>query len=298
MKLIHLPLIALSGLVGAAAQAADADALFDLRETIAPQECSLPPEIESQPFDAGTLHKIPCRATFSDLVYVMVYDEGGILTPLFFPIPGFSFVPTSQTSGRPSHRVKTGRMTVSPLVSSPDVQPDFRVISSSQRIAPGSGDGRISHSYQVNDTRPELLDAFVDLDGQDRVWLWMPESPYETPKQGALMTELGLSFDLDGFTVLETPALTLEDPKQISSHLNLYFPTQEEGRPQIETAMQQTGDQIAATILSSGWADDSVSGRAYRVLMQQRGAQWTVTGLGALNVCYRGDARLSQGPCP
>jgi hypothetical protein len=232
------------------------------------------------------------------MVYVIVYDEGGILTPLFFPTPGFSFEPAPKTSGRPSHRVKTGRMTVSPLVSSPDIQPNFRVISSTQRIAPGIGDGIISHSYQVNDARPELLDAYVDIDGQDRVWLSLPESPYENANKGPVMTELGLSFDLDGFAMLDTPALTLDDPKQISSHLDLFFPTQEEGRPQIEIAMQQTGDQIAATILSSGWADDSVSGRAYRVLMQQRGAEWTVTGMGALNVCYRGEARLSQGSCP
>ncbi len=300
MNLIPLSLVVLAGMTAVAAQAAEDDALRVLRSAIAPSECSDKADIISQSFGEGQLHQISCRATFADLVYVMVYEVDGDLTPLFFPTHEFTLEPDTKTGGKP-YRVHRGRIVATPLVTSPEIHAGFRVISTRQRIAPGIADGQISHSYQINHAGPELLDAYVDIETEERIWLWPPQDPADQSAGASLLEQLGADYELEGFAPLDTPALTLKDPREIAEHLDLDFPnTQagEEGRARIEIAMHQLGTKVSATILSRGWADDSVEGRAFRVLMEQRGDVWAVTALGAANLCYRGETRVSQSNCP
>lgn len=292
MKLSPMSLIAFVGLLPNLAHSADTDTLMSLRDAIAPQECSLSEDIESQPFGSGTLYQIPCRATIADMLYVMILETETGLTPLFFPLFGTSLEADPDTGGAP-FQMQTGRIGVTPIISSPDIRADVRTISTRERIAPGVADGHFSTSYQVNGFGPELLDAYVDIQGQDRMWIWPIIMP---PKD--LHQEIGLSHDLGVFRPLDTPQITLVDPKTIATHLDLDFPSVEEGHPYIDIKIEQEGNSLAANVISAGWADDSVAGEVFRVLMEKHGDLWRVTGLGVLTICGRGDKRLTDGRCP
>ena len=109
-----------------------------------------------------------------------------------------------------------------------------------------------------------------------------------------------LTFDLDGFAAIETTTDKAMRPLDLIATLPLTFPTHpdEEGRPAFSAHMIQNGKRLAAQVSETGYADDSVDGVVYRVLMEKSGDGWTMTGLGRMWICRRGDQRYSQTACP
>ncbi|MFZ7092301.1 hypothetical protein [Primorskyibacter sp. 2E233] len=271
------------------AHAAEDDALLALRDALAPGECSLPGDVISQPFGNGVLHQMPCRTTFADELSVMVFEIDGRLMPLSFAQPSFEFDYGPDELINWS-RPNLGAIHSSPLLSSGFVRPEEMLIESASRIAPGMGEGAFVYRYAVSEWGAALESAAVSLDSGE-VTIWPPQRP-------SILEELGLSFDLNGFDVLASPDWSLKTPREIVAMLDVDFPSLEEGRPRMQVAMEQSGDKVAANVLDFGWADDSVAGQVYRVLMEKRGDEWAVTELGRANVCQRGTPQVTTGRCP
>ncbi|WGW05017.1 hypothetical protein [Tropicibacter oceani] len=285
-----LAVLALS--VGAKAGAADQAALFALRDALAPGECTMTQGLTSQPFGDGVLHRVPCRMGFADQLSVMILERGGALVPLLFTEPTFDFDygPDDQIDWA---HPRIGDVFSSALISSAQVQPMTGTIESSTRIAPGVGEGAFVYRYEISEWGAVLTEAALVLDSGQQIALWPPRPP-------SILDELGLAHDLQGFEAQQTPDWTLPDPGGIVALLALGFPSQDqaEGRPRLLLEMAQEGTRIAANVLETGWADDSVAGQVFRVLLEQAGDGWVVTGLGRATVCWRGSPRVTTGACP
>lgn len=260
-----------------------------IREVMAPGQCSQPFKATAHEMQGMTVHEIACRDTAHDTLRLLVARTEDGWLPLYFADPSFDL--RADAEGR--LRVSRGGapvITTSGLVSSPVIRAGSNRIDLTHRIAPGLGEGHLTHSYVVDEYGPRLFRAELSQDGYPPVSVW-PGAP-------SPLDELGDSFDLDGFTVLPTPDWVLNDPRKIAEHFELDFPSVEEGRPRLEVTLRQRGDRITANVVNRGWPDDSVSGVAYRVLLEQQGESWTVTGLGSANVCSRGRTVVTSGRCP
>lgn len=260
-----------------------------MREVMAPGQCSQPFKSKAHEMPGITVHEVSCRDTAHDMLSVLVAETEDGWLPLYFADPSFQL--RSDAEGRlMAPRGGAPVITTSGLVSSPVFATGTNRIDLTHRIAPGLGEGHLIHRYVVDEYGPRLIRAELSQDGYPPVSLW----PYESSP----LNEMGASFDLDGFTVQPTPDWVLSDPSRIADHFELDFPSVEEGRPRLEVALLQHGDRITANVVNRGWPDDSVSGVAYRVLMEQQGENWAVTGLGRAQVCSRGDKVVTAGSCP
>ena len=284
------PLALLLAALAAPAGAAEPSDLIAMRDAAAPGECSGEEAAQSQPFSGGTLHAVPCRPTAHDLLSVLVLERDGILQPLFFANPDFQ-LDYAADGALDWGRARVDGILVSPVVSQFEADDSTGTITVSARIAPGVGEGAFVHTYVLEDFGVTLHSAYVSLDGDREIPLWPPAGP-------GLLDEIGVSHDLEGFTEEPTPDALLDTPLQAAEVLEVFFPSDEEGRPRLDLSMEQQGDAVALTLLDHGWADDSVAGKAWRVLMAREGSGWRVTGLGSANICWRGSPRVTTGLCP
>lgn len=275
--------------LGPGASNAEEVSLHLLRDVMAQGHCTLPFDPVAHEMPDLTVHEIPCRTTAHDVLSLLVAETAAGWMPLYFAQPSFDL--RTDAEGR-LFPVRDGQPTISTLalVSSPVIRAEANRVDLTHRIAPGLADAHLKHSYIVDEFGPQLTEAEVHQTGQAPLTLW--------PREPSVLEELGASFDLEGFEVQPTPDWVMSDPSQIATHLALDFPSVEEGRPRLEITLQQRGAQLTANVVNRGWADDSVSGVAYRVLMEQKGETWAVTGLGRANVCYRGPEVVTDGRCP
>ena len=287
----RLPALALClAALSAPAGAAELSELIAMRDAAAPGECALEEAASSQPFSGGTLHAVPCRPTAQDMLSVLILERDGTLQPLFFAQPDFQFQYATDGTldwANPSW----GGVLVSPVVSSFEADDATGRITMSAPIAPGLGQGAFVHDYAFDDFGVTLETARVSFDGGREVQLWPPAAP-------SVLEEIGVAHSLDGFTKEPTPDTVLASPLDVAQVVSPDFPSEEEGRPRLEISMEQRGDAVAVTLLDRGWADDSVEGKAWRVLMAREAEGWRVTGLGSANICGRGGARVTTGLCP
>ncbi|QDC10663.1 hypothetical protein FHY55_16115 [Oceanicola sp. D3] len=277
-------------LAAAPAGAAGPSDLTALRDAAAPGECTADGPARSQPFAGGTLHAVPCRATAHDQLSVLILEREGTLQPLFFANPDFQFQYAAD-GALDWRNPQWGGVLVSPVVSTFNADATTGTITVSSMIAPGLGQGAFVYEHALGDFGVTLERAVASFDSGEEVVLWPPAAP-------SLMEEIGLAHSLDGFTEEPAPDTLLTDPLDIAGVIRPDFPSAEEGRPRLALSFEQRGDRIAANLLDHGWADDSVAGRAWRVLMVRDGAGWRITGLGSANICGRGGARVTTGLCP
>lgn len=282
--------LALLASLAAPAGAAELSELLALRDAAAPGECAGRDAPRSRPFAGGTLHAMPCRPTAHDALSVLLLERDGSLQPLFFANPDFRFDYAADGTLNWGE-AQVGGITVSPVVSQFAADDATGTLTVSSRIAPGLGDGAFVSTHVLEDWGVTLHSAMVSLDSGAEFALWPPAGP-------GLMQELGGLAALDGFTPHPTPDALLARPAEALALLEVHFPTEEEGRPRMDMALTQSGAQITLTVADHGWADDSVAGRAWRVLMQREGGGWRISGLGSLTICGRGETRLTTGLCP
>lgn len=273
--------------LGAGASLAEETTLHALRDVMAPS-CTLASDPLAHQMREGTLHEIPCRTTAHDVQSLLVLDTGDRLVPLVFAQPSFDLLGDGKGGLRPN-RAAVPDISTLVLASSPVIHADSNRVDLSHRIAPGLAEGHLVHSYLVDDFGPRLIRAEIRLTGKDPVTLW--------PVPVSVMAEVGTAFDLDGFDAMQTPDWQVDDPSEVARLLGLDFPSEEGGRPRLEVEMVQYPQGISVTVVNRGWADDSVSGVAYRVLMVPRDGAWEVTGLGRANICWRGPARVTTRRC-
>ncbi len=113
-------------------------------------------------------------------------------------------------------------------------------------------------------------------------------------------SDLPLAHELKGFAPLPLNLVTTQAPSPLSllEQLTTGFPSNEEGRPKLDIQMVQDGSRITVNVIETGWPDDSVAGQATRVLMEEIDGQWTITGIGRMRICARGEMRYTSGLCP
>jgi len=108
--------------------------------------------------------------------------------------------------------------------------------------------------------------------------------------------------DLSEFNEVAIPAdgMVSGDVLPLLQAVPLSFPADpaEEGRPRLSITMEQSGETIVFDIRDTGWADDSVAGKAYRGLLEREDDGWKLTRLGSAQLCARGDKVMTKGNCP
>ncbi len=269
------------------AQAAETDVLFALRDAVAPGFCSAEEPPVSYGLTGGTLHEVPCATTAHDTLSVFIWEAEGHLRPLFFPSARVTG-PKGDTPNWSAQEVQS--FSAEALASSPVIEGDS--ITLLHRVPPGLGDGYLVHDYMLQDGQPLVTRvSYAFAIGYD-VALWPASArPDRLPP---------VPFDLDGFAEVEVPTGTHAVPWDVLQDLTMFFPAhpEEEGRPRMTVQMTQYGAQLALEVEEKGWADDSVAGQAYRVLIERVEAGWQVARIGKVNLCSRGEARKSAGKCP
>lgn len=152
------------------ASAATLEALLAHRDATAPDRCErvwqLPANgINSRHIGGGsTLYVVPCRSTFADVISMGVIEQDGTLRTLSFPDPGLALGPGWQNA-------RLNRIGVTTLLSSPRWRDDGTLVSSN-RMAPGMGDGYIVRHYRFDDGSPVLSRFAIEQPGQTDITLW------------------------------------------------------------------------------------------------------------------------------
>ncbi len=281
---ILLPALAMA--LAAPASAASVQDLTTLRDAIFPGQCPTDIAISAHEFDGGTLHQLSCGQTAQDSLANFIWESDDGLKPLFFP--------TAQLSDLGADRPNWGAMELTEfaataMASSPVVEGNQ--ITLSHRVAPGVGGGVLLHRYDLREGTPILESVSFSYGGVYDVALW--------PDSARADRLPPVPFTMQGYGEVTVDFGTYQNPLDVVGDLSIYFPAhpEEEGAPRMTVQMTQRSDTLAMEIEEKGWADDSVSGQAYRVLMQHSEAGWRVTGVGKANLCYRGKQRKTAGRC-
>lgn len=117
------------------------------------------------PLEDGTaLHVVPCRATFADVISVVILERDGVLRTLHFPDPGMRM-------GSRWQDARMDRIGVTTWLSSPTMHDDGSLVSR-QRIAPGMGDGDIVQRYRIEDGSPVLSHFTIERVSEPAITLW------------------------------------------------------------------------------------------------------------------------------
>jgi len=150
--------------------AAPPDQLFVLRDMAVADGCAPAGDpalgtIDEAAFGTGArLYIVPCRATFADVMSVVIVERSGALRTVAFPDPGVAF-------GNTWKEARMNRIGVAALLSSPRLLPDGTLVASS-RIAPGLGAGHVVQHYAFEEGVPVLTRFTIELDGQPPIVLW------------------------------------------------------------------------------------------------------------------------------
>ena len=293
MKQVVLPTAIVCNFIWSmGAHAATEPELLAIRDAIAQGECVTDAPIRSFQNELGTVHVLPCRMTAFDEVSMLILEHKGALIPMFFPQvqvePGFDDLGNITWADT----TVTG-ISSSALVTSIETNEDSVHVRTGSRIPPGLGSGHLSTSYGLTPDGPRLDHSSVELDGPEYYGFWPPKTRSATP-------ELTLAHDLVGFNEQETPDFRAATPLAVIDMIETGFPTDglEGGRPRLDITMSEEGASIAANLIETGWADDSVSGQVFRVLIARDGGEWRLTGLGHAWVCWRGERRVTTDLCP
>lgn len=152
------------------ASAATPEALFAHRDATAPDRCERVGQLSANGIDSrhigggSTLHVVPCRSTFADVISMVLIEQDGALNTLSFPDPGLALDTGWQNA-------RLNRIGVTTLLSSPRWRDDGTLVSSN-RMAPGMGDGYIVRYYRFDDGAPVLSRFAIERPGQAEITLW------------------------------------------------------------------------------------------------------------------------------
>lgn len=272
--------------IGPAWAESDAE-LFELRDRLLPGECAMEGKTAAHSMNWGTLHAVPCRFTPQDVVMVFVWEGGDGLRPVSFPVAELD-IPSVDDPDWSLQEVTMFSSTT--LASSPVVEGEK--ITLSHRVAPGLGEGYILHRYRMENGNAVLTRvAFSFAPGYEYA-LWPANArPDRLPP---------VPLDLIGYSEMTVDTQIYTNPLEVVAGLKIDFPAhpEEGGFPRMNIQMTQRDGDLAMEIEEKGWADDSVAGQVFRVLMQAVDGGWRVTRMGKANLCVRGDLPKSAQPCP
>ena len=293
MKIISGPSVIVAAFLGIGpAQAADPADLYALRDAMVPDTCTSDAVISTHQTETGQIHVIPCAPTAQSRMDMVVMERGGTLIPLTFATP--LVTPSRDALGNISwdETTLTG-FSATVLVSEPEIAAQASLIRTYSPIPPGLGGGHITDTYRLDPQGPTHESSIAETDAGGYHLLW---PAYPAPAQ----VDLTLEHNLNGFNVREVPDLSGPTPLAVLDQIDVGFPTdgEEGGRPGLSLELSETGAKIAVNLTESGWADDSVKGQVYRVLMERKGDGWRVTGLGHAWLCYRGEKSVTTDACP
>lgn len=288
MKLFTVAVATFLTASGAFAQSADR--LSDLRDTLAAGPCPDLGPAQAHQVAQGTLHQMRCRNLAMEILDVFALETPDGVRVLQFPTinlrPGTSLAGTADWA----KTQMLGILTV-PSIPSPVVMAEANVLRSGHRIAPGVGTGHLVSTYRLEESGPVLESVILAEDDGTLRAIW--------PKPRVASDPRTVADNLDGFGVLDAARFDSGSLFDILAQVQTDFPgLGEEGQPGLEIDTTRHGTSLAVEVRETGWADDSVSGRATRLLLAQAGDGWSVTQAGTAWICARGDVRLSAGPCP
>lgn len=273
--------------IASPALAADDAQLFALRDVLLPGVCTADGATATHPMDGGVLHALPCRSTPRDVLTVFVWESDDGLRPALFPVAQITD-PGADARNWSAQEITNFASTA--LASSPEVEGDR--ITLSHRVAPGVGNGYLVHRYRMQDGQPVLSRVSYSFARGYETPLWPARDRHDRLPP--------VPFDIDGHADVTRDLGPFENPLDIVAELGITFPTDpdEEGRTRMTIQMTQNSDALAMQIEERGWADDSVSGQAFRVLMRLLDKGWQVTRIGKVQICARGEVRRTPGRCP
>lgn len=168
MRLTSLALlIALAARPGAPF-AASADQLAAIRDAAAPGECTGTDALggvgEEVLASGDRLYLVPCRATFANILQVVVLEHDGQLHALSFPDPGYE-------SGSDGAQPRLSRIGVTTTLPDPQLTPEGR-LAARLRLPPGLGTGWVLKLFAIDDGNPVLLRFAIEFDAGAPVVIW------------------------------------------------------------------------------------------------------------------------------
>lgn len=272
------------------ALAATPDQLNDLRERTLPGQCLDQAKVQTHQISRGTLYQMACRNLATESLDIFILEDATGLKILRFPDlqlqPGRSATGTDDWAAS----LHLGIETTAPIPA-PVVSPIANILRSTHRIAPGTGTGHLTSTYRLEQGGPVLESVIHASDDGTTTSIW--------PKPEVQDSARRVPRHLDGYNIEDASRYQGGSLFDILAQLETSFPEHvEEGKPNLEINASQYGNTLAVETRETGWLDDSVRGRATRVLLTRDGSGWIVAQVGTAWICARGTTRISAGPCP
>ena len=260
------------------------------RDAVLADQCSEVGSMQSHDLAVGKVHQIGCRDLPMGQMQVFVRETEAGLELMRFP--GIQYRPGKDQIGQVDWaQVQYLGLESTPQVGAGQVMAEAGIFRNSLPVAAGLGGGRIDATYRFEASGPvlERLEFVSDTGDFHPIW---PQPDADEIHRRVPNSVSG--FDTDAPSRPDTGSLF-----EILGQLEIGFPeTVPEGRPNLTIEAAQYGDRLAVEVQETGWADDSVSGRAVRLLLDREGERWAVSDMGRAWICYRGEVRFSAGPCP